>query len=103
MLLYPETTKAITEAIAARLATRDPKSSAAKIVAAMGVLAAPARTATKPIQLKSTGSRLKIEAKVAPDAAPIKSVGVTTPPLPPAPLVKPVNSDFQKNANLGIS
>ena len=65
------TIKATTDANAARLATLDPNSSAARITAAIGVLAAPERTATNPIQLKRTGSNPKKEAKAAPEEAPI--------------------------------
>ena len=51
--------------------------------AAMGVLAAAARTETKPNAAITPGSRPAACARATPLVAPMKKSGVTMPPLPP--------------------
>lgn len=54
------------------------------ILAAKGVLAVPAKTATKPRAANvALSTRIK-SASIAPACAPTKKIGVTTPPIPPA-------------------
>ncbi len=97
-LLCPLRAKEITDTTAAKTPAVFPKSSVARIMAAMGVFADPARAATKPRTLKKTGSRLNNEAKAKPAVAPTKKVGVRTPPVPPKARVIPVAKDFSVKA-----
>ena len=63
-------------------------------IQAIGVFAAPAKTAKNPIpanKLKGNGTN---QIKAFPSVAPIKNKGVTSPPLKPAPRVKAVNKSF---------
>ncbi|MNL77682.1 hypothetical protein D3C87_2039160 [compost metagenome] len=62
---------------------------------AIGVLAAPAKTATKPIPANKPTGKGKNKDKALPKVAPIKNKGVTSPPLKPAPNVRAVNKIFQ--------
>ena len=78
-----------------------PKSSMPMIVHASGVLAAPAKTATKPIPAsKAVGNGIKKERKL-PNVAPIKNSGVTSPPLNAAPSVTAVNRIFSAKSYAG--
>src|SRR3972149_11507570 len=95
--------KLITEATAASGHIERPNISRAMMPAAMGVLAAPARTATNPRAAKVGGSRSKIWAKRVPDVAPTKKIGVTIPPLPPKLSVTDVNADLTADAYHGTA
>ena len=75
-----------------------PKSSIAMILAAMGVLAAPARTLTRPIAAKVAISNPVSDANNVPADDPIKKIGVTMPPLPPKPRVIAVKILFTGKA-----
>lgn len=90
--------KLTTHAIAAYGATPGPNISTAIMLAAIGVLAAPANTLTKPIAEKVAESTPKTCAKREPAVAPIKNMGVTIPPLPPKPSVTLVKTIFKINA-----
>ena len=64
-----------------------PNNSIAMILAAIGVLAAPARTLTRPIAAKVATSNPVSDANNVPADDPTKKIGVTMPPLPPKPKV----------------
>src|SRR5215213_4507235 len=76
-----------------------PNSSTAITVQAIGVLVAPANTATKPIAANSGVGACSAQPSVAPSVAPITNSGVTSPPWNPDPSVTAVNSSFQANAS----
>ena len=97
-LLWPVIRKLITQATAAYGAIFGPNNSTAIILAAIGVLAAPARRLTNPIDETVAKSILKILANNVPAVAPIKKIGVTIPPLPPKLRVMPVKIIFIMNA-----
>lgn len=78
-----------------------PKSSIPIKVQAIGVLVAPAKTATKPIPASNaTGSGKNINSAL-PKVAPIKNNGVTSPPLKPTPKVKAVISNLIAKSEAG--
>jgi len=72
-----------------------PNISTAIIPALIGVLAAPASRATKPIEEKMDTSKPKSPAKQAPAVEPTKKIGVTIPPLPPNDKVIEVKTAFK--------
>src|SRR6185437_14309850 len=61
---------------------------------AIGVLAAPANTATKPMPARRDGGSGRIPERAFPSVAPMKKRGVTSPPLKPAPRVTAVKISF---------
>ena len=69
-----------------------PNSSIPMSVQAIGVLVAPANTATKPIPASNPMGRGTMADKALPNVAPTKNKGVTSPPLKPTPMVKVVNN-----------
>jgi len=75
-----------------------PKISIAMTLAVMGVLAEPAKRATRPMAAKVAWSDPVIEAKKDPAVAPTKKIGVTMPPLPLKFKVKVVKIIFSKKA-----
>ena len=91
MLLCPVIMKLITQATAANGPMAGPNSSTAMMLADIGVFAAPASSATIPIAENMDISRPKVVANAFPEVAPIKNMGVTTPPLPPKLRVIAVN------------
>src|SRR5947209_7216835 len=97
----PDQTYAPQQAIARYGARGAPKSSMPMIVQASGVFAAPAKTATNPsAAMKSCGNPSNVPS-VQPSAAPMKKIGVTSPPLKLEPSVTAVKTSFQKNAQVG--
>ena len=66
--------------------------------AAMGVLAAAARTETKPKAANTLEGRPTAVDSAAPLVAPMKKSGVTMPPLPPVSRVTVVATILKKNA-----
>ena len=68
----------------------------------MGVFVAPASTATSPNALNTEASKPPMAEKKLPAAAPIKSVGVSTPPFPPQARVTAIAADLTANAKSGI-
>ena len=67
-------------------------------VQAIGVWVAPEKTATNPIPASSAIGNGTTTDKALPKVAPTKNNGVTSPPLKPAPNVKPVNNIFIKKS-----
>jgi hypothetical protein len=65
------------------------------MLAKIGVFAAPARSATRPIAGKVELSSPNSFSNRAPDVAPIKNMGVTMPPLPPKFRVIVCKNNFQ--------
>ena len=66
------------------------------MIQAIGVLLAPAKTATNPIAASKPTGKGKTKDKELPKVAPIKNKGVTSPPLNPTPRVKAVSNNFIK-------
>ena len=67
-------------------------------VQAIGVWVAPEKTATNPIPANKAIGKGTITDKALPKVAPTKKRGVTSPPLNPAPSVKPVKSIFRRKS-----
>ena len=65
-----------------------PNSSIPIKVQAIGVLVAPAKTATNPSPANRLIGNGMIKDKALPKVAPTKNKGVTSPPLKPTPIVK---------------
>ena len=61
---------------------------------------APENTATNPIPAKSAIGIGIMADNALPKVAPTKNNGVTSPPLKPAPKVKPVNKIFNKKMRI---
>ena len=76
----------------------DPKSSSAKMLAAMGVFVAPANRLTRPMAENVAVFIPKISPTSAPEVAPTKRMGTTTPPLPPKFKVTLVKTIFKRKA-----
>ena len=76
--------------------------SIAIIVQAIGVLIAPANTATKHIPINDAVGNGNSKLIVLPSVAPIKNSGVTSPPLKPAPIVTTVNMIFMAKSYIVI-
>jgi len=88
------------EATAAKCIISEPKSSAAKIVEAIGELVEPDNTATKPSAAKrGIFPSIKCPKKL-PAVEPTNKIGVTNPPLPPNPKVIDVNKIFNKGSKI---
>ncbi len=64
---------------------------------------APENTATNPKPAKSAIGIGIIRDKVLPKVAPTKNIGVTSPPLKPAPKVNPVNNILSKKTYHGLA
>ena len=78
-----------------------PNNSMAMNVHAIGVLVAPAKTATNPIPANNAvGSGIN-KLKALPKVAPIKNKGVTSPPLNPAANVSMVNAILMAKSYIG--
>ena len=99
MLCRPLNRKLITQATVAYGATSAPNNSMAIILAASGVLAVPASTATKPKAAIVALSVSNTADTNAPACAPIKNSGVIIPPTPPAAKVTVVVKALIKNPN----
>ena len=84
----------MTQANAAKAPASGPKSSSAIRLPAMGVLAAPAKTAAKPIAASRDDGRGRMLERALPRVAPMKKRGVTSPPLNPAPRVRVVKANL---------
>ena len=67
-----------------------PNNSAPNTAEAIGVLVAPANTATSPNAASQSVGKGRKADKLLPKVAPVKKRGVTSPPLKPAPRVKVV-------------
>src|SRR5450432_482122 len=75
-----------------------PNSSIPMIVQAIGVLVAPANTATNPIAANSGTGAPTARPNAAPDVAPMTNRGVTSPPWNPDPRVTDVKSSLSAKA-----
>ncbi len=75
-----------------------PKSSRANNTEAMGVLVAPAKTATRPIPANNDCGKGINQISTLPKVAPIKNNGVTSPPLKPKPMQKVVSKSLIKKS-----
>ena len=75
-----------------------PNNSIPNSVQAIGVFVAPEKTAAKPIPASNAMGNGTNQTKALPKVAPIKKMGVTSPPLKPAPMVNDVNSIFKRKS-----
>ena len=75
-----------------------PNSSSPIKVHAIGVLVAPAKTATNPIPANKDMGRGMMADKALPNVAPTKNSGVTSPPLNPTPIVNVVKRSLMKKS-----
>lgn len=63
----------------------------------MGVLVAPANTATNPIPARNAVGKGMIMESALPNVAPMKNRGVTSPPLNPDEMVNTVSPSLMRN------
>ena len=75
-----------------------PKSSIPISVQAIGVLVAPAKTATKPNPARKETGKGNNADNALPSVAPTKKSGVTSPPLNPTPMVNVVSNSFNRKS-----
>lgn len=97
MDFFPDVKNATQQTNCANIPDSTPKISMAKILLEMGVLVAPANTATNPIPAKNAvGNGINMESAL-PNMAPMKNKGVTSPPLNPDEMLKTVSPSLRRN------
>ncbi len=94
----PENKYDATHAIPRYIPVSTPKSSIPIKVHAIGVLVAPANTATNPMPAMNDTDNGMIADNALPKVAPTKKRGVTSPPLNPTPIVNVVKISFSRKS-----